>query len=214
MKKRCKTGWWYLIILMGWLCLVVNIGNLQAGTRILFLGDSLTAGLGVEITQAFPSLLETMLKEKGFEQLQIINGGISGSTTASALSRLKWYGTIQVDILVLALGGNDGLRGLPTDDMYQNLNEAVKFALARGMRVLLAGIEVPPNMGADYATSFRRVFYRLAKEHSLTFFPFLLQDVGGTPSLNLPDGIHPNTEGHRLIAKNMLPYLLQLLPHS
>jgi acyl-CoA thioesterase I len=182
-----------------------------ADTRILFLGDSITAGYGIEKEKAYPALVGSAMAEKGFNDIQIINAGISGSTSASAMSRLKWYSRIQPHVLVLALGGNDGLRGISVESMKSNLEKTIQFALAKGMKVILAGMQMPPNYGERYTTDFRKVYRVLASSYPITFMPFLLEDVGGKPELNLPDGIHPTPEGHRLIAAKLLPYLLENL---
>ncbi len=182
-----------------------------ADTRILFLGDSITAGYGIEKEKAYPALVGTAMVEKGFNDIRIINAGISGSTSASAISRLKWYSRIQPHVLVLALGGNDGLRGISVESMKSNLEKTIQFALSKGMKVILAGMQMPPNYGERYTTDFRKVYRVLASSYPITFMPFLLEDVGGRPELNLPDGIHPTPEGHRLIAANILPYLLENL---
>jgi len=182
-----------------------------AETRILFLGDSITAGLGVEKEQAYPHLVGEALRLKGYEDIHIINAGISGSTSASALSRLQWHSRIKPDILVLALGANDGLRGLSTQETKTNLDRAIQFALNQGIKVILAGMEMPPNYGSQYTKDFRNVFIELAQKHKISFMPFLLKDVGGVATLNQPDGIHPNPQGHQIIAKNMIPYILENL---
>ena len=180
-------------------------------TRIIFLGDSITAGLGVESENAYPSLVDMMLKEKGIENFKITNGSISGSTTAGALSRLRWFLKVKPDILVLALGANDGLRGLSTSEMAQNLDKTIALAKENDIRVILAGMEIPPNYGPDYSKAFREVFVFLADKHHLPFIPFLLKDVAGNPSLNQADGIHPSRAGHRIIAGTVLPYILEQL---
>ena len=182
-----------------------------AETKILFLGDSLTAGYGVEKDEAFPALLKDLLHEKGFKDLKLINAGISGSTTASGLSRLTWYQRTGPDILFLALGANDGLRGLALDAMEKNLSETIEAAKAKGMAVILAGMEIPPNYGDAYTRNFREVFQTLSKNHDVLLMPFLLKDVGGIPALNQSDGIHPNAKGHKIIAANVLPYLIKTL---
>ena len=182
-----------------------------AETRILFLGDSITAGLGVEKEQAYPHLVGEALKHMGYKDIHIINAGISGSTSASALSRLQWHSRIKPDILVLALGANDGLRGLSTQEMKTNLDTAIQYALDQGIKVILAGMEIPPNYGSQYTKNFRNVFRDLALKHNISFMPFLLKDVGGVARLNQPDGIHPNQQGHQIIAKNILPYILENL---
>ncbi|MBU2648716.1 arylesterase [bacterium] len=205
MKKRYLI-WFLLFGLSGYLPL-----QAVAETKILFLGDSITAGFGIDKEKAYPTLVDDALKEKGLKDILVINAGISGSTTASAISRLKWYSRIQPDILVLALGGNDGLRGVSVQSMEDNLEKTIQYALDKQMKVILAGMQIPPNYGETYTADFRNVFSRLAKRYPVTFMPFLLKDVGGNPSLNLPDGIHPTPEGHRLIAKNIMPYILENL---
>ncbi|MBN1847522.1 MAG: arylesterase [Deltaproteobacteria bacterium] len=186
-------------------------GSAAAETRILFLGDSITAGLGVEKEQAYPHLVGKALRLKGYEDVTIINAGISGSTTASALSRLQWHTRMRPDILVLALGANDGLRGLSTREMKTNLDATIQYALDQGIKVILAGMELPPNYGAEFARAFRAVFKDLAQKHPIGFMPFLLKDVGGVARLNQPDGIHPNPDGHEIIARNILTHILENL---
>lgn len=183
----------------------------DGSVRILFIGDSISAGLGVEPEHAYPALIHNMLKEKGVQGVRIINGSISGSTTAGALSRLKWFLSAKPDILVLALGANDGLRGLSTTEMARNLDHTIVLAKEKNIRVILAGMEIPPNYGPEYARAFREVFAFLADKHHLSFIPFLLKDVAGRVSLNQADGIHPNREGHRIIAATVLPYILEQL---
>jgi len=179
--------------------------------HILFLGDSITAGLGVELENAYPALIAdmfddmiTMPEEKG-TRVRITNGSISGSTTAGALSRLKWFLRAEPDILVLALGANDGLRGLSTQEMSQNLEKTIVLAQENGIRVILAGMEIPPNYGPAYSKAFREVFAFLADRYDLSFIPFLLKEVAGNPSLNQADGIHPNRAGHKIIAGTVFP---------
>jgi acyl-CoA thioesterase-1 len=174
---------------------------------VLFLGDSLTAGLGVEPEEAYPRLLGEMLTKDGVADVRIVNGGVSGSTSASALSRLQWYDKIRPSVLFLALGANDGLRGLTVEEMGNNLAEVINAARKRGMSVLLAGMELPPNYGDEYTGSFRQVYRDLANRYGLTLIPFLLEGVGGVASLNQADGIHPNAEGHRHIARHVYPVL-------
>ena len=179
--------------------------------KVVILGDSICAGLGVEPEQAFPFLVQDMLKQKGFAFIKIINGSISGSTTAGAASRLKWYLKTKPDILVLALGANDGLRGLPTDLMTQNLEKAIVLAKKNSIKVILAGMKLPPNYGAEYAKAFESSFVSLAQKHDLPFIPFLLKNVAGNASLNQADGIHPNPEGHKIIASIVFDILLEQL---
>ncbi len=179
----------------------------QAKEVVLFLGDSLTAGLGVEPDEAYPQLLAAMLARDGIADVRIINGGISGSTSASALGRLKWYRKINPSVLVLALGANDGLRGLTVREIENNLSEVITYATDQGMTVILAGMELPPNYGDEYTRAFRQVYSDLAARHNVTLIPFLLEGVGGVASFNQADGIHPNAEGHRRIALHVYPVL-------
>jgi len=184
---------------------------LYAETTVLMLGDSLTEGTGVEQTKAYPYLVEQKLKAQGFLAIKVVNAGVSGSTTASALSRLKWYLRDCPDILLLALGANDGLRGLPTVQIKDNLAATIKLALSKGIRVILAGMKMPPNYGEDYTLKYEKVFLELAKEHAIVFIPFLLEGVAGDPKLNLPDGIHPNERGHQIISELVYKTLVKLV---
>ena len=201
-------GVWGLILTGG------TLGIAQATTTIVFLGDSLTEGYGLEKTEAFPYLFEQALKTKGYKDIKVINAGISGSTSASALSRVKWYLRIKPTILVLALGANDGLRGLDPHAMKKNLAMAIKLALERNIQVVLAGIKIPPNYGIQYTKEFEAVYPQLADEFKIPFIPFLLDGVAARPEMNLPDGIHPNSRGHQIIARHVLENLLPLLPKS
>ena len=179
-------------------------------TVIVALGDSLTEGYGVDKDEAFPSLLENKLIAKGYS-VKIINAGISGSTSASAPSRIKWYLRSKPDIIILSLGGNDGLRGLSTKFMKKNLGEAIEIAQSAGVKILLSGMQIPGNYGLIYTESFRKVFYELAEKYNIKMIPFLLENVGGVAALNLPDGIHPNSEGHKIIAETVVKSLEPLL---
>ena len=201
-------GIWGLILTGG------TLGIAQATTTIVFLGDSLTEGYGLEKSEAFPYLFEQALKAKGYKDIKVINAGISGSTSASALSRVKWYLRIKPTILVLALGANDGLRGLDPQAMKKNLAMAIKLALERNIQVVLAGIKIPPNYGIQYTKEFEAVYPQLAEEFKIPFIPFLLDGVAARPEMNLPDGIHPNSRGHQIIARHVLENLLPLLPKS
>jgi acyl-CoA thioesterase-1 len=169
-----------------------------AKPRIVVLGDSLTAGLGLEPAQSFPSLLQKRL-DAARHDFEVVNAGVSGDTTAGGLRRLDW--SIQGDtrVLIVALGGNDGLRGLPVAETRRNLNEIVTRAKQRGITVVVAGMEAPPNYGPQYTSQFRQLFRDLAAEHDVVFIPFLLDGVAGNRSLNQRDGIHPNPEGARIV---------------
>jgi acyl-CoA thioesterase-1 len=168
--------------------------------KIVVLGDSLTAGFGLLERQAFPALLQDKLDAEGYKW-EVINAGISGDTSAAGLQRIDWaLGQRDVRILILELGANDGLRGLPVSEMKKNLAGIIESAKAKGVSVLLAGMEAPPNFGPEYTVSFRQVYRDLAREHTITFLPFLLDKVAGNPALNQGDGIHPNIEGTVIVA--------------
>ena len=171
----------------------------QAKPRIVFLGDSLTAGLGLATDKSYPSLIAKRLKDRGLDY-EVVNAGVSGDTSAGGLRRLDWSLEGDVRVLVVALGGNDGLRGLSTEEMKKNLAAILDRAKARGIPVILAGMEAPPNFGDEYTKGFRAVYADLAKKYSVAFIPFLLQGVAGDGSLNQADGIHPNVRGAELVA--------------
>jgi acyl-CoA thioesterase-1 len=178
--------------------------------RIVFLGDSLTAGYGLEKEESVPSLIQKRLQDDGYPY-EVVNAGVSGDTSAGGLSRLDWSLAGDVRILVLELGANDGLRGLPVTGLKQNLTEIITRAGARRIRVILTGMEAPPNFGSAYTSEFRNVYRQLAKEHDVTFVPFYLEGVAGIPSLNIADGMHPNAEGSRIVEKTIWAALEPLL---
>ena len=168
--------------------------------KIVVLGDSLSAGLGLLEAQAYPALLQERLQTDGY-QWDVVNAGISGDTTAAGLERIEWaLGQGDVRILILELGANDGLRGLPVSEMKKNLAAIIELAQAKRISVLLAGMEAPPNFGPEYTVSFRQAYRDLAKQYKVSFLPFLLDKVAGEPSLNQSDGIHPNIEGAKIVA--------------
>ncbi len=170
-----------------------------ARPKLVVLGDSLTAGLGLAADQSFPALLQERIDRENLAY-EVVNAGVSGDTTAGGLRRLNWVLSGDVHVLVVALGANDGLRGLPVAEMRRNLATIVQTARRRRVAVLLAGMEAPPNMGAEYTSAFRSVFREVAQEHGATLLPFLLEGVAGDPALNQPDGIHPNASGARRVA--------------
>lgn len=184
---------------------------LYAKTTILMLGDSLTAGYGIEKEFAFPSLVEKQLLEKGFTDIRVINGGFSGSTSASAVKRMQWYMRVNPDVLVLGLGANDGLRGHKIESIKNNLSKTIEIAQSRNMKVLLAGMKMPRNYGKPYTQAYENLFGEVAEKYSIPLIPFLLEGVAGDPSLNLADGIHPNPKGHEIIASTVMKYLVPLL---
>lgn len=179
---------------------------------IMFFGDSLTAGYGLSPEEAFPNLLEKKLKEQG-KSCKVINAGLSGETTAGGLSRIDWVLRQPIDVFVLELGGNDGLRGLPLEQTKANLQAIIDKVKAKNpnAKIVVAGMMVPPNMGKEYSTAFQKVFPEIAKKNKATLIPFLLEGVAGNEKLNLPDGIHPNPEGHQIIATNLVKVIEPLL---
>ncbi len=174
----------------------------ESATRLVVIGDSLTAGYGVSKEAAFPSQLQRLLKEKG-KKVEVINAGTSGSTSASALRRVKWHMRGKPKILLLALGANDGLRGLPVESTYKNLASAIDFAQGKGVKVYLAGMKIPMNYGKKYRADFEKTYQKLVREKKVGLIPFLLEGVGGEKALNLSDGIHPNEKGHLKIAQTL-----------
>ena len=175
---------------------------------IIFYGDSLTAGYGLAPEQAFPALIQNYLEEKGIA-VKVVNAGVSGETTAGGLSRINWVLNQHVDIFVLELGANDGLRGLPLNQTVSNLQEIIDQVKKTNpeVEIIIAGMMVPPNMGEQYSNEFKRIFPDLAEKNKIGLIPFLLEGVAGDPQLNLPDGIHPNVEGHKIVAGNILKIL-------
>lgn len=178
--------------------------------RVVFLGNSLTAGLGLGEAQAFPALVERRLDEEGWS-IRAVNAGVSGDTSAGGLSRLDWVLRQRPDILFVSLGANDGLRGLAPESTESNLRQIVEQGQASGAVVVLAGQRLPPNYGPDYVRRFEEIYPRLARELAVGWVPFLLEGVAGRRSLNLADGIHPNAEGHVRIADVVLPALRSAL---
>ncbi len=177
-----------------------------AGTpvRVVALGDSLTAGYGLHADQAYPALLEARLRSAGLA-VEVVNAGVSGDTSAGGLRRVDWALDGEVRVLIVALGGNDALRGLSVDDLRRNLAGILDRARDRGLKVVLAGMEAPPNLGPAYTRSFRRVYQDLAGEYDAALLPFLLDGVAGVASLNQGDGIHPNVEGTVRVTDNLFP---------
>ncbi len=186
----------------------------QARRRLLLLGDSLTAGYGLPASLAFPAKLEAALREAGLA-VEIVNAGVSGDTSAGGLARLDWaLGDKAPEFAFVALGANDGLRGLDVDAMERNLDRIVEKLAARGSRVMLAGMLAPPNMGSDYSGRFKAVYPRVAQKHKAALYPFFLEGVAADPALNQADGIHPNPAGVDKIVASLLPHLRQFLAAS
>jgi acyl-CoA thioesterase-1 len=177
--------------------------------RILILGDSLTEGFGVDPKQAYPALVQKKLDSLFPGKYEVLGAGISGSTTASALGRLKWHAKAKPDFVLITLGSNDGLRGIPVAKTRANLEAAVDYCRERGWGVALAGLKVPPNYGREYAGNFERLYPDLAREKGIPLLPFLLAGVAGEGGLNQADGIHPNEEGQRRMAETVSAFLIQ-----
>ncbi|WP_162341688.1 arylesterase [Cyclobacterium salsum] len=179
---------------------------------ILFFGNSLTAGYGIEEEEAFPALIQEKVDslDLGYE---VINAGLSGETTASGLSRLDWFLEEKPEIFILELGGNDGLRGISLEETEKNLRNIILTVQEKfpDTKIVLAGMQIPPNMGPEYSENFRTMYAEIAENTSVSLIPFLLEGVAGDPDLNLPDGIHPTEEGHQIVAENVWPYLKPLV---
>lgn len=184
---------------------VTKITENSALKTILFFGDSLTAGYGLDdVNDAFPGIIQTIIDSLSLGYT-VINSGLSGETTASGKSRINWVLNQKIDIFVLELGANDGLRGVPLKETRENLQAIIDAVLAKNptTKIILAGMQLPPNMGPAYITEFKTIFPELAEKNQLHLIPFLLKDVGGIPALNQKDGIHPTIEGQKILAKNV-----------
>ena len=179
--------------------------------KIVAFGDSLTAGFGIGLDQAYPAVLQELLDDRGYAY-EVINAGVSGDTSAGGVRRLDWVlDSGNVEVLILALGANDGLRGLPPSEMKKNLADILSRASSRGIRVLLAGFEAPPDSKDRYLNEFVSVFPELAREHGVALLPSLLEGIAGVAELNQEDGKHPNVKGARVLAENVLRALEPLL---
>lgn len=199
-KPHCFAG--YFVLILGFFLLLTAAA--PTPRNILFLGDSITAGYGLEPAQAYPALIQNKIDAKRWP-FKVINAGQSGDTTAGGLSRMDWLLRSPIDVLVLELGGNDGLRGLPAATTRKNLQAIIDRAREKypDAKIVLAGMRVPPNMGRDYAKQFDAIFADIAKKNKAALVPFVLEGVGGVAALNLPDGIHPTAKGHEIVAANV-----------
>ena len=195
-----------IILILFLFTLHIANANTNAST-ILFLGDSLTEGLGVSQEDAFPNLVETLIQTDLNKSVTVINGGVSGSTTSDGLARLKWYLKKKPYLIFLALGTNDGLRGLDLTQSQKNLEEIIKYAQKANAKVLLAGMLIPPNYGPEYSEHFKKMYEELQVKYKLKSMTFLLDGVAGKKELNQRDGIHPNEEGHKVIAKKVFEFI-------
>jgi len=182
------------------------------GKAVVFFGDSLTAGYGLDPAQAFPALIQEKIKERGWG-FQVVNAGLSGETTAGGLRRIEWILQRPIDVFVLELGANDGLRGQPVEQAKENLQTIIDRVRNKypSARIVLAGMRIPANLGRAYVTQFRDIFPELAKKNRIPLIPFLLEGVGGVPSLNLPDGMHPAPAGQKIVAENVWQVLEPVL---
>lgn len=178
----------------------------EDGRTIVVLGDSLTAGYGLPREASFPAQLEEALRARGRE-VRVVNSGVSGDTTAGGLSRVDWVLADNPDLLILALGANDALRGFEPVETRKNLAAILEKVLGRGIKVLLAGMKAPRNLGSPYYTRFDRIYAELAAEYDVPLYPFFLDGVATETALNLEDGIHPNPDGVRVMVENILPYV-------
>jgi acyl-CoA thioesterase-1 len=182
---------------------------------ILFFGNSLTAGYGLDPSEAFPSLIQNKIDSLGLNY-KVVNAGLSGETTAAGKNRIEWVLRQPVDVFILELGGNDGLRGISPEETRRNLEEIIDKVRQTypEVKILLAGMQIPPSMGQAYANQFQEVFPRVAREKNVELITFLLEGVGGERDLNLTDGIHPNEEGHQIVADNVWQELRPMLEES
>jgi len=181
-----------------------------ATEKVIFLGDSLTAGPGLDEAETYPALIANRLHDQGYP-VDVVNAGVSGDTTAGGLARLDWLLDQKPEVMVVGLGANDGLRGLPLDQAETNLRTIIRRSRDAGARVLLLGMKIPPSQGLDYAERFEQMYPRIADDLDVPLVPFLLDGVAARPSLNMPDRIHPNARGHRQLAANVYPYVEDLL---
>jgi acyl-CoA thioesterase-1 len=222
--NRLRSPWWLLLVVVLVACgggddgasaSDGGVGGVAAsGSRssadepplVLFLGDSLTAGYGLAEGQAFPALVGRELADEGVEA-RVVNAGVSGDTTAGGLARLDWVLSQGPDVVVVGLGGNDGLRGLDLAATEKNLREIVRRSQYTGARVILLGMKIPPNYGLDYAGRFEEMYEEIADDLDVALVPFLLEGVAAKPTLNLPDRIHPNARGHQVVAETVYPYV-------
>jgi|LULR01.1.fsa_nt_gb acyl-CoA thioesterase-1 len=179
-------------------------------TKLLFLGDSLTEGYGVSKDKSYPQWVKKKLEKKGLK-VDILNGSISGSTTASSLSRMKWFLKAKPEVVFLALGANDGLRGIKVEESEKNLARAIELAQSQKLTVVLAGMMVPPNYGPDYGKKFKAMYPNLSKKYGVKLLPFLLEGVAGEKEFNQEDGIHPNEAGHEKMGEKVANFLYPLL---
>jgi len=177
---------------------------------ILAFGDSLTAGFGVGPEESYPARLQKLLDDKGYHY-KVVNAGVSGDTTAGGAARVEWVLQHEPEIVILELGANDGLRGLPIFEMQRNLETIIEACLKKGAKVLLAGMDIPPNLGEEYSDDFRDTFRLLAQKYKIAFLPFFLEDIAAHPELTQDDGIHPVSKGYEIATQTVFKYLEPML---
>jgi acyl-CoA thioesterase-1 len=208
------------LVLTAWMVFIMAVSGLADETpsaatnrkTVVVLGDSLAAGYGLDPSEAYPSLLQSNIDRAGLN-FTVINAGVSGDTTAGGLRRIEWILKRPVDVLVLELGGNDGLRGIAPGETRTNLQGIIDRTRQKNpdAQIVIAGMMIPPNMGAEYFDAFQKIFPDLAKANHAALIPFLLEGVGGHPELNQPDQIHPTAEGAKIVAENVWKVLSPLL---
>ena len=200
--------------LLAFICLSVLglVAAAPAPKIVLFLGNSITAGYGLDPLQAFPARIQEKIDAKGWN-FKVVNSGQSGDTSAGGLSRLDWLLKSRIDVLVLELGANDGLRGVPAEVTKKSLQTIIDRTREKypEVKIVIAGMKVPPNMGRDYGRRFESIFPDLAKKNNASLIPFILEGIGGVRTLNLPDGMHPTAKGHEIVAANVWKVLEPVL---
>ncbi len=211
-KVRCLLTNLFSVFLFGMILMNASSGIAGEAGRpvILAFGDSLTAGFGVNPNDSYPARLQRLLDEKGYHY-KVVNAGVSGDTTAGGVGRIHWVLQHEPEIVILELGANDGLRGLSISEMRNNLGKIIEICKAKGAKVLLAGMEITPNLGAEYSREFRESFSLLAEKYQVTLIPFFLKDVAARPELTQPDGVHPLTNGYSVVTQTVFQYLEPML---
>ena len=194
------------------LTLLMAAGAAASEKTVVVLGDSIAAGYGLEMSKAYPALLQEKIRDAKLPW-KVVNAGVSGDTTAGGVRRLTWLLKRDIDLLVIELGGNDGLRGIPPSETKANLSKMIDIAREKNpkMEIVIAGMQMPANMGKEYTTRFKETFSEVASEKKVHLVPFLLEGVGGIPHLNLADRIHPNEAGQKIVANNIWAVLEPLL---
>ena len=213
--SRAAFGWISLFILFGGACgqepSSIELPSEIKGTgTIVAMGNSLTEGFGIPEEMAYPALLEEALRARGLAY-RVVNAGISGETSSGARARLDWVLSMKPDIIILATGANDGLRGLSPGLIRKNIQYIIDQITARDVGIILVGMKIMPNLGPAYAKAFADVYTTVAAENNLIFMPFMLEGVAGDARLNQPDGIHPTAEGYQKVVQNLLPYVLEAI---